>query len=895
MKNYKTINKQPNIDIFQIKKIKLCIEGKIIYMTCSESNNIFIITDNDLFYVIEEGKEKYSNNYKLYPRNKEIKNENLLKDSHIWHDKLGTHIIIKYKRSVYYYNPYILKEKFREINFTYKNKSIQPYAIAFNNNFYDIYNTGEILLSDYNSNIYKLRLELNDRNKIITDLKLIFSLKPEKYIKCNNYISDEVDEEEESDSDFDDLQLFKLDKDERILDMKIFYSFENRNSMHSNNPNREGINILIVVITKSSLFQFYGKDSFEKVFKKYSIENGDILKAYKNFHYNKKFNLNKSRIQLFNQYVPFYNYDQFKRPELLFSCMFPCGYYIGKIDNSAKLVPQNRCIIYKYAKPKEKYLFPIMVCHSIIHIFYLYDDCLLIQNKLTYRIFNIIYLKEKYIDIFYNQVMNGIILYSSSNIYKISLDLESRYLWEFYIEIGQYKFSLQALSYEDQYMAPILRKLYADSLFNNKQYNEAAENYAYSDEKFEHVCLRFLKINNIQSLLRYLAIIFYLKFGKNDKNIINNNLNEKENNFIEKYLLNTWIFEILIILKYKNKNKKIIPFIREYSRSLSHGINYIDKTSLYFLFKYINKSKELIEFAQINQEYDKAILELITHGKAKEALDCIKEYFYFGIQNSNKMIKEILFKYAYLFINLNPKIVIYILQKFFDSSQDIKEIKKILLYYNINNKISNEENIKEISNYIISLIQKNSKSNCEEICSIQNKSLYNYLILFSSINNQNDLSIFLKSLIKENPKEIYFDLHLSQIILKNNYTCLSLIYFLFHKYNKCVYLCYDNNLYDIIKFLIKNTENDYIKNELVINIIDYQRKKGKYKSKQISVNNGEIFIIDEFTLKITSNFKIKILNDNQLDLFINLLLDDKPKMISDKNDTENNNFKKKDV
>ena len=735
-------------------------------------------------------------------------------------------------------------------------------------------------MSDYNSNIYKLRIELNDKNKLKTNLSLIFNLRPMKY---HNYINSNDDEEKENEDDFDDLELFKLDKDERILDMKIFYSFETRNSIHDK-QNREGINILILVITKNSLFQFYGKNSFEKVFQKYSIENGDILKGYKNFHHNKKFNLNKSRIQLFNQYIPFYNYDNFKRSTLLFSCMFHCGYFIGKIDNSAKLVPQNRFIIFNYVKTNKKNLFPIMVCQSIIHIFYLYDDCLLIQNKLTYRICNTIYLKEKFIDIFYNQAMNGIILYSSSNIYKISLDLESRYLWQFYVEIGQYKFSLQALSNEDQYMAPILRKLYADSLFNQKKYDEAADNYAYSDEKFEHVCLRFLKINNIQSLLRYFEIIFYLKFEKNNKNIINDNLNKKDNNFIEKYLLNTWIFEILIILKYKNKNKKVIPFIREYSRSLSHGINYIDKTSLYFLFKYYNKSKELIEFAQINQEYDKAILELITHGKAKEALDYINEYFYFGIHNSNKIIKEILFRNAYLFINLNPKIVIYILQKFFDSSQDIKEIKKILLNYNISDSISSEENIKEISNYIISIIQKNAKSNCEEINLKQSKSLYNYLILFSSINNQNGLIIFLKNLIiKENPKEIYFDLHLSQIILRKHYTCLALIYFLFHNYNKCVNFCLDNNSYDIIKFLLKNAENEQIKNELITNIIDYMRKKGKYKSKQITDNNGEKFIIDEFTLKITSNFKIKILNDNQLNLFINLLLEDKSTIISDRN------------
>ena len=107
-----------------------------------------------------------------------------------------------------------------------------------------------------------------------------------------------------------------MDKNERILDIKIIFSCENKD-IYEANTNNEGKKLLILAITKNKIFQFYGKDSYQKVFDNYSLESGNLIKACKLFHNKKNFNLKKSRIQLFNQYLPFYKYEKFKKTELL--------------------------------------------------------------------------------------------------------------------------------------------------------------------------------------------------------------------------------------------------------------------------------------------------------------------------------------------------------------------------------------------------------------------------------------------------------------------------------------------------------------------------------------------------------------------------------------------------
>ena len=873
MKIYKTINRQPEINIFNIEKINLSFNGNILYMTSSDNDNIFIITDSDIFYIIK--KKKIISELKLCSSSKKNKKNCLeKKESQIWCDKFGNHIIINHKNFTYYYNPHLPKEKLQEINFIYNNKYILPYSIAFNNDFYEIFNTGDILLSDFNSNIYKLRIKY-DKNKLSSSLFLIFSLRPNKIINSN----EEEDDEEEEEDEFDDLELFKLNKDEKIIDMKIIFSFEKSSIGYTSSDDGEGKNILILAMTKNSLFQFYGKGSFEKVFQNYSLENGDILKAYKCFHSNKRFYLNKSRIQLLNQYLPFYNFENFKKQELLFSCMFHFGYCIGNLGQLLNPIPLKQFIIYNYPKPDKNYLFPIMACQTIIHIFYLYDDCLVIQSKLTYRIVDIIYLKEKFLDISYNQIMNIIILYSPTNIYQISLNLEHRYLWKFYIEIGKYKYALQTLTNEDKYMKPKLRKFYANSLFEHEKYSEAALEYAFSDEIFEYVNLKFLSIHNTECLLKYLTIIFYYKACKRYRRSIRKWSIKKEKNYIEKYLLNTWIFELLIILKEKYKNEDIIPFIRNYTRDFIHGKDYIDKNIIYFILNHYCKFNDLLEFAEINQDYEFVILLLINYEKIKEISEYFKDNAYLGIENMDNNLKNIFYKYSYLLINKCPNEIFDLLDSYFKPNHNLNQIIKILLSSNY----KNNEDLEKIINYIIKLIKNISKldDNSKEKNLIEIKNLHNLFILFSSLknkDNQKQLINFLKNLVINKPQKIYIDLNFSKFILKNNSVALSLIYYLFNEYKKCVDYSLDNNLNHILKFILKNTKNKSIKIHILQNIIKYQKRNNKFKVKQLSKDNEYTLIIDDFFIKVTGNLRINIFQDDQFDIFIDLLLSDQTEM-----------------
>jgi len=57
-----------------------------------------------------------------------------------------------------------------------------------------------------------------------------------------------------------------------------------------------------------------------------------------------------------------------------------------------------------------------------------------------------------------------------------------------------------------------LYKLYAQQLFDQKQYLKAADEYAFSDEIFEHVYIKFLSIDNNEGLLQYLTLVLYFRY-----------------------------------------------------------------------------------------------------------------------------------------------------------------------------------------------------------------------------------------------------------------------------------------------------------------------------------------------------------------------------------------------
>jgi len=231
MKEYKTINKKPDINKFPLQRLNINIQGKILYVTSTPSPNkkTFILTDKSSFYVIENNNFKKPKEYALKseilarktlnskslkfqtdPKEttdpKDLKNHKNLPESQIWSDKKGNHVIIKYKNVTFYYNPYMMK-KVEELQLIPPgNTLIQPYAVVFNEDEVEKENTGIVLLSDYNSSIYELQLFLSDKKEMMR-LRFgeILKLKP-------------TVRKRRTTTEFE-MNFFDMDKDDRITEL----------------------------------------------------------------------------------------------------------------------------------------------------------------------------------------------------------------------------------------------------------------------------------------------------------------------------------------------------------------------------------------------------------------------------------------------------------------------------------------------------------------------------------------------------------------------------------------------------------------------------------------------------------------------------------------------------
>ena len=894
-KDFKTINRIPDINVYPIEKMNYHIFGKILYMTSCVKNITFIITDEDYFYVIENGKDNGINKYPLVINDKnekdkdkkdKIKYQTKEQEFQIWCHKLGSHAIIKYKTDTFYYNSNLGGEKVVPLILNYEDQILQPYAVAFDDDFLEQYDTGEILFSDYYSDIYKLQIKTNNQS-IRKEFKRIFSFRGNKcgeivqnfgYSKLtpmNASYSNKNQEKfqnEENEEDSDDFNFFRMDKNDRIYDMKLISS--SKLSMHKASKGNEGKNIFILAITNTILFQFQGKDSFEKVFENYSIKNGDILKGYKKFWGSNRFgNFKLSRIQLINQYLESSKDEEKKEKRgILFGFMSKVGYCIGKLKNLLDSEPQRAFTVFEYINPKQKQigneLIPNIkvVCQSINHIFFLYKDCLVILNKLTNRIIHVKFLEEQFLDMYYDQVLNGIILYTQKDIYKIPLEQEHRYLWIDYIEIGNYELALKTLTLEDKHMRPKLHKLYAEYLFKEKKYLESATEYAFSDEIFEQVCLKFLSVNNNKSLIRYLALINYFRIsGKKDI------LSSKEIKFIEKYLINTWLLELIIANHENDLKGGINSLIKSFMRDLKHGNDFVDIRLLYFILSVYGRDDELIEFAGFKQDYSKIILCLINHKEYLEALKYIKENISYGIEKVNIVFKKIFYNYAILFMKQNPEETIDLLDNYFKINKTPEDTIRILMSADIQNIIDNEDEFKKLINYIKKLMNRPIKLDDVEINFTKNKNLHNLYILLLSYSQkkeyQKELIDYLKSCMDSYyyKPEVHFDLYFAKKIFNENPIALSLIYFLSGQFDESIEIALKNDLKDLSKLIAQNINEPKLKNQIWIKIFKFRKKEGFLEAKKI-VNESNGFIkIEEILPLMGDNVKINEFKDELKD------------------------------
>ena len=898
MKDYKIINKKLDVNKFSPQKLDISISGNILYVTSIPFPNkkIFLLTDTDKFYIIENNnlskpqvfqlKSDYLNSDKLKP----IKFQTDSLESQIWTDKKGNHVIIKYKRICFYYNPN-LKKKIEELNLiNFGNTLIQPYAVVFNEDKCNYRDTGVFLLSDYNSSIYEVQLFLSDENEMMRSrfgeiLKLKIDNKKSTQPSENSF----------------NLNFFEMDKDDRIIDFKLITQDET---------------ILLLAITKNLLFQFFGKKDFRSVFNNYNVETGDISKAVKKFFPQKqksnqvkivkklkngeKFEINRvekekkepsafSRIQLLKK--------ENKNEIDSFGFMSDCGYIIGEINKDLK--PQNQFNIFKYYKfekeTKEKseiihQIMPKAVCESNFNRFFLYTNYLVAQNKLTNTIKQNEHIKLDLIDIFDNE--DFIIVYSKKNIYKIPLDNENDNLYEDYIQKGDYKTAL-LLKKDDALLRPSLHKLYADNLFNNKQYLEAAIEYAFSNEIFENVCIKFLKINNTVGLIRYLILIMQFRLNhiktekKKDKMEEGETNGEtKENNkeqFIERYLLHTWLLELLAEKLENENNDELVKEIKGITKYESVGSKYLDENLIYNILNLFNKQDELIAFAAFKKDYEIIIRSLISKKKIDLTLEQFNLSFCGDGGQLDAKLKKYFYKYGNILIKENIPKTIDSLNQYFRPDNP-EELIRLLISPNFKSIIENENNFKIVMKYIKDLMKPDKKKDKEQK-NVLNKyqNLHNLYILLVS---QSKFGTYKQSFLRELKSiidtftqnqqfekkgkitdKIYFDLNFAKKIFKEkedtkSKEILCLIYFLLNQYLDSIDVAIENNFEELLLYLTKNILDEKFRKKIWLKIFVYEKEKHNLtKAKEIIEKSDNIIKIEDVIPLMSDNEKLNDLKE----------------------------------
>ena len=842
----KETKRTPLIDLNKIKSLSegIKIDGNILLSSFSENKSLYIISDI-YFYFKEEGK--ILKDFMLIPAiskddNKYQTTEN---KSHIWYDQYSYHTIIYHNKRAFYFNP-SFSDNPKEIDIIDKSKEngkyLELYSVYFCENENKELNKTkfEIIFSDYYSNIYSLNININIGEMDIKPVLLY------RFRKIYNI---------EEDFGFNDLDIFNLEDNEIITDIKIL----------SNELTKEKE---IIAVTKNTIFKFEGKGTYKEVFEKYSKgEEDNILKIYKKLGSNDKANeFEKSKIEL----IKSYSSNSVKKDELnlVLGWMSSVGYVLQELNQ------KNNFDVFPYVKfnldgTKDFKAIPISTCQSKLHIFILFTDCLVIFNKLNKNIVHIEYLSNKYNDMYYIESLNILILSTISEIFYLNLTNEDKYIWENYIETRNYDLALKYLPKEEKKIIPKLHRLNAEKYFKEEKYDLAWKEYILSDEIFENICVKFLNKNQYIPLLNYLIEI---------KKALPNKKND-----IIKYLINTWIAEILIEFENKlgEKNKlNLKNFMEEIKKNNEE--KYIDKDIYYNYLLIYQKNKEFMDYSIQKGDYTLVIQNLLNHLNFEEVLNKLDKFFSSDISDDtmNKLIK-ILFEYSNYFMKESPNKTISLFEKELISESNQDEIIKVIIDSDIKSQVKNG-NYEIILNYIRKLIKKNINNNPKE----KNNSLSQ-----STINNLHNLYILILSL-SEKPehkkevieylkgplytisqknnylnvtlsnKEIYIDLNFAQKILKNNYSALALVYCLMKRYNESILIALEHNEKDIAIFIAQNIKDEKIKKDIWLRIFKYFKTNNFADAKNILESSCGVLKIEDILPFMMDDVKLEELKSD---------------------------------
>ena len=446
----------------------------ILYMTSSKKY-LYLLTENGEILCIESKtlnpiQQSFSLSSSSSSGSNSFK-ENLTK---IWTDRVGNHNIIRYKGKIYYFN--VLCGIGKELDCF---KNIEICAVGFDDNNDNQKSTGLFLAADCDNNIYECKINLEQRTN---DYRINDSIQ-----KLTTLVFDDWDTEED-----EEYSEPKQPKYERIYGIKFLKTTKPEKKR---SPNDDFYYIIIATKTKFYQFKGPGEKTFLQLFEKFNkqpILFNDYCRYFPSVP-------KISKIFTGSDVDIIYKNDKVEQ----FGWKTESGFCFGNF-NIIDFLPNDltNFTVIPFEKInskgiKETGLEPLSVAHTSNHIFVLYKDCLTIVSKLTSNIVHTEYLERDFNGVVFNEFAeeNGIILlYSTNGLYQISLKDENKEIWKDYLDIGDYDNAIKLVEQNKKLKRRIYR-IDADEVYDANDYLNSVMKYISSDEKFEIVCLKYLKFN----------------------------------------------------------------------------------------------------------------------------------------------------------------------------------------------------------------------------------------------------------------------------------------------------------------------------------------------------------------------------------------------------------------
>ena len=356
--------------------------------------------------------------------------------------------------------------------------------------------------------------------------------------------------------------------------------------------------------------------------------------------------------------------------------------------------------------------------------------------------------------------------------------------------------------------------MFADYLFLQKSYIEAADAYAQSEKPFEEIALKLM--HERKALQKYI---------ESKLSGLGSDMNA------QKTLLSTWLVEIYldnINHNYMKNDDSVSEAEKQLQKFLEEHQFDLDEETTCDLLQSHGRIEDWVFFADLRKKHEMVMLHHINQQEIRKALGKLSQIDPNGKEN-------LLYKFAPIFMKYEPKRSVEILIELAKQKKGQIDAKKLLPALMNVDQISREEATK-FEQFLIKEFK------------FKDKSLHNlYLFHLSEADGEKNLIDYLKT--QENLPELNFDSEYALSVFKQNGKIESQIflYSLLKMHSEAVTLAIENKKLDLAKINAQKPEkyDEELSRKLWLQIAIFHIKSGNVRDALNVMNESKLIKMED--------------------------------------------------